>query len=187
MDTLFDFERFPCIETPRLLLRELRREDAEAVFRIFSEAEVMKYLNMDVFTTIEQAQALIERQRQRFEQKERFRWGIALKESNTIIGTGGYVAWNRQWCNAELGYDLARRYWGQGMMAEAARAMIQFGFERMGLHRIETEVMPENSASVRLLHKLGFQEEGVLQERGFWKGAFHDLVMFALLKSKSKV
>ena len=72
MDTLFDFEQFPCIETPRLLLRELQREDAEAVFRIFSEAEVMKYLNMDVLTTIEQAQGLIERQRQRFEQKERF-------------------------------------------------------------------------------------------------------------------
>jgi RimJ/RimL family protein N-acetyltransferase len=72
MDTLFDFEQFPCIETPRLLLRELQREDAEAVFRIFSDTEVMKYLNMDVFTTIEQAQALIERQRQRFEQKERF-------------------------------------------------------------------------------------------------------------------
>jgi len=67
MDTLFDFELFPCIETPRLLLRELQREDAEAVFRIFSDAEVMKYYDMDVFTTIEQAEALIERQRQRFE------------------------------------------------------------------------------------------------------------------------
>ena len=187
MDTLFDFERFPCIETPRLLLRELQREDAETVFRIFSDPEVMKYYDMDVFTAIEQAEALIERQRQRFEQKERFRWGIALKESNRIIGTGGYVAWNRLWCNAELGYDLARSYWGQGMMAEAARAMIQFGFERMGLHRSEAEVMPDNSASVRLLHKLGFQEEGVLHERSFWKGAFHDLVMFALLKSKSNV
>jgi len=67
MDTLFDFELFPCIETPRLLLRELQREDAEAVFRIFSDAEVMKYYDMDAFTTIDQAQALIERQRQRFE------------------------------------------------------------------------------------------------------------------------
>lgn len=65
MDTLFDFERFPDIETPRLLLRELRREDAEAVFRLFSDPEVMRYYDMDVFTSMEQAQALIERQRQR--------------------------------------------------------------------------------------------------------------------------
>lgn len=50
MDTLFDFERFPRIETPRLVLRELRREDAEAVFRIFSDPEVVKYSDMDMFT-----------------------------------------------------------------------------------------------------------------------------------------
>jgi RimJ/RimL family protein N-acetyltransferase len=183
MDALFDFERFPDIETPRLLLRELRREDAEAIFRLFSNPAVMRYYDMDVFTSREQAQALIERQRQRFEQKERFRWGVALKERNTIIGTGGYVAWNRMWYHAELGYDLASPYWGQGLMTEALKAMIQFGFERMGLHRIEAEVMPENEASVRLLRNLGFVAEGVLRERSFWKGAFHDLIMCALLKS----
>ena len=185
MDMLFDFEWFPLIETPRLLLRELRREDAEAVFRIFSDSEVVKYSDMDVFTSLEQAQLLIEKQRHRFEQKERFRWGIALKDSDTLIGTGGYVAWNRIWSNAELGYDLARPYWGQGIMTEAVMAMIQFGFEHMGLHRIEAEVMPENRASVQLLRKLDFQEEGVLHERSFWKGGFHDLSIFALLKRRS--
>lgn len=187
MGTIFDFEVFPHIETPRLILRELQREDAGAVFRIFSDPEVMKYYDMDIFTSIEQAEALIERQRHRFEQKERFRWGIVLKDSAAIIGTGGYVAWNRMWYNAELGYDLARPYWGQGMMSEAVRAMIQFGFEHMSLNRIEAEVMPENSASIRLLHKLGFQQEGVLRERSFWQGAFHDLVMLALLKKESGV
>ena len=185
MGTLYDFEWFPLVETPRLMLRELRMEDAEAVFHIFSDPAVVKYSNMDVFTGFEQAQLLIEKLRQRFEQKERFRWGIALKDSDTIIGTGGYVAWNRLWYNAELGYDLARPYWNQGLMTEAVRAIIQFGFEHMDLHRIEAEVMPENSASVRLLHKLDFQEEGVFRERGFWKGDFHDLAMFALLKRPS--
>jgi ribosomal-protein-alanine N-acetyltransferase len=140
---------------------------------------------MDVFTSIAQAEQLIERQRQRFEQKERFRWGIALKNNDTIIGTGDYVAWNRVWRNAELGYDLARPYWGQGIMTEAVRAMIQFGFKHMGLHRIEAEVMPENSASIRLLRKLDFHEEGILQERSFWKGAFRDLAMFALLNKSA--
>lgn len=186
MELIFDFEEFPYIETPRLILRELQREDAEAVFRIFSDPEVMKYYLMDMFSELEQAHILIERQIHRFEQKERFRWGIALKESNTIIGTGGYVAWNRMWCNAELGYDLARAYWGQGLMTEAAKAMVQFGFERMSLNRIEAEVMPDNRASMRLLCQLGFQEEGVLHERSFWKDAFHDVVMLALLKRNCK-
>lgn len=187
MDTLFDFESFPRIETSRLLLRELCLEDAEAVFRIFSDPEVMKYSDMDIFTRLEQAELLIERQKRRFEQKERFRWGIALKESNTIVGTGGYVVWNHKWYNAELGYDLARPYWRQGIMTEAVRAMIRFGFEYMKLHRIEAEVMPENTASVRLLCKLDFQEEGVLHERSFWKGGFHDLAIFALLKGDHSI
>jgi [ribosomal protein S5]-alanine N-acetyltransferase len=78
MNTLFDFEWFPRIETPRLIVRELHREDAEAVFRIFSDPEVMKYSDRDMFTRLEQAELVIERQRYRFEQKERFRWGIAL-------------------------------------------------------------------------------------------------------------
>ena len=63
MNTIFDFELFPSIETPRLMLRELRREDAEAVFGIFSDPEVMKYSEMSMFTSLEQAQALIEKQR----------------------------------------------------------------------------------------------------------------------------
>src|SRR5256885_9265819 len=65
--------------------------------------------------------------------------------------------WSSDVCSSDL--DLARPYWGQGLMTEAVRAMIQFGFEHMGLNRIEAEVMPENIASIRFLSKLGFEEE----------------------------
>ncbi len=182
MATIFDFDVFPVIETQRLTLREMVPEDAEAVFRIFSDVEVMRYYDIPAFTGIEEAQSLIVRQHQRFEQKERFRWGIALKSNNSIIGTGGYVDWNKHWYCGELGYDLARIYWRQGVMSEAVLAMIDFGFTSMELNRIEAEVMPENSASTGLLRKIGFREEGIRREYGFWDGAFHDLALFSLLR-----
>ena len=182
MTTIFDFDVFPVIETPRLILREMVPQDAEAVHYIFSDAEVMQYYDMPAFTGIEEAEAMITRQRQRFEQKERFRWGIALRSNNRIIGTGGYVDWNKHWYCGELGYDLARAYWRQGIMSEAVLAMIDFGFTSMELNRIEAEVMPENTASAQLLRKLGFQQEGVRREYGFWGGMFHDLALFALLR-----
>ncbi len=185
MAAIFDFDVFPVIETQRLILREMVQKDAEAVYHIFSDAEVMRYYDMPAFTAIEEAQALIARQCQRFEQKERFRWGIALKSTNSIIGTGGYVDWNKHWHCGELGYDLAHAYWRQGIMSEAILAMIGFGFTSMELNRIEAEVMPQNSASTQLLRKLGFHEEGIRREYGFWGGAFHDLILFSLLKRES--
>ena len=73
MTTIFNFNVFPIIETPRLILREMVPEDAEAIYRIFSDVEVMQYYDIPAFTSIEDAQAMIARQQQRFGQKERFR------------------------------------------------------------------------------------------------------------------
>jgi len=182
MGTLFAFETFPILETRHLVLRETVEQDAEALFRIFSDPDVMRYYDVEAFTDLIQAQQLVARQHYRFEQKQRFRWGIALKETDELIGTCGFVLWERRQYYAEIGYDLASKYWRQGFMSEAAQAMVKFGFAHMDLHRIEAMVMPENIASLQLLRKLGFREEGLLRERGFWKGTFHDLILFSLLK-----
>jgi [ribosomal protein S5]-alanine N-acetyltransferase len=185
MGRLFAFEEFPCLETRRLVLREIVEHDAEAVFRIFSDPAVMHYYDIDPFIELEQAQQLIARQRRRFEQKQRFRWGLAFKDTDELIGTAGFVVWERRQFYAELGYDLASEYWGQGFMSEAIGAMCRFGFEHMDLHRIEAMVVPENIASMQLLRRVGFEEEGTLRGRGFWKEAFHDLSIFSLLKGDS--
>jgi ribosomal-protein-alanine N-acetyltransferase len=177
----FDFDSFPVLETPRLVLRELQPDDAQALMAVFGDAEVLRYHDLEPFSSAEQVQQMIERLHAAFAGKQRWRWGIALRDSDQIIGTGGFVSWNRAWALGELGYDLARASWGQGLMTEALRAMIQFGFAHMGLHRIEAEVMPANRASVRVLEKLGFQYEGTLRGRGYWKGAYHDLMVYALV------
>ena len=82
----------------------------------------------------------------------------------------------------EIGYELAKAHWRQGIMTEALFAVIEFGFQAIALNRIEAMVMLENTASFKLLQKLGFLEEGILREYGYWKGQFHDLRIFSLLK-----
>jgi ribosomal-protein-alanine N-acetyltransferase len=175
------FETFPLLETERLILRELRPEDAEAVFRILSDAEVVRYYD-PLMTHLEQAQRSIERHRARFENNEGIRWGITIKGEDTIVGNCGFFR-DKDNFSAALSYVLAKSSWNKGFMPEALSAIIAFGFEHYHLHRIEAHVARPNLASVRVLQKLGFQEEGLLRESLFENKRFHDEKVFALLKS----
>ncbi|BAY08440.1 GNAT family N-acetyltransferase [Calothrix sp. NIES-2098] len=174
------FQNFPQLTTENLILRETTLNDTPAVFQIFADDAVTKYHDVETATNIEQAQFLIQRRAERFQNQQAIRWGIARKEDNAIVGSCGYSIRNR--FQAEIGYELARDYWRKGLMTEALSAIIQWGFEQLDLNRIEAFVMLENNASIQLLKKLQFVEEGVLREYGFWKGRFHDLKIFSLLK-----
>lgn len=177
--------QFPELETENLLLRQVNRSDAKDIFQHFSDKEVLRYHDLEAFTNIEQAKNLIASFYERFHNQQMIRWGIAKKEDNIIIGTCGYYNWIKNSFQAEIGYELSQAYWRKGIMTEALTALIKFGFEKMELNRIAATVMLENSASMKLLEKLGFVPEGILREYGFWKGEFHDLKMFALLKKEA--
>jgi ribosomal-protein-alanine N-acetyltransferase len=119
-----------------------------------------------------------------FEKGEGFRWGITLKSGEApgeVIGTCGYHAWAKDHFRAEIGYELARDYWGQGLMAEAIKALLAFGFEEMALNRVEAMVLEGNKASAGFLEKLGFQREVILREYEFVRGKFRDVLLFSLL------
>ena len=176
-------ERFPRLETKRLVLRELRPTDAEALFQVLSDETVMQQYDRAPLTRLEEAQQIIERHRSRFERDEGIRWGITIKGENRVVGSCGY-SWHLRHQYAEIGYELARAYWNQGIITEALRALLQFGFETRNLHRVEAEVLLGNVASMRVLYKLGFQEEGILRERIFVNKHFYDVKLFSLLKSE---
>ncbi|MCI0398439.1 MAG: GNAT family N-acetyltransferase [Chloroflexi bacterium] len=174
-------ETFPILETPRLRLRPMVPADVEAVFGIFADDEVTRFYDLETFTSREQAAALIARQAERFGQGQAIRWGITRREEDVVIGTCGVFLSRHNW-QGELGYDLARPYWRQGIMAEALAAVIGYGFQTLLLNRFQALVIPGNTASEELLRKLGFQEEGILREYAFFKGRFYDLRCFSLLK-----
>lgn len=181
----FDFAVFPLLATPRLILRELNANDVESVFRIRSDYEVTKYNTGPAYQHLDQAADLIEAITNSYREQDEIRWGITLRQGdNSVIGLCGYNYWNRRDHRGSIGYDLARAYWGYGIMTEAIQAVVTFGFEQMGLNRIEADADARNVASIRVLEKIGFRREGIQREQFFDGGIFHDLVLFSLLKSE---
>lgn len=176
------FSEFPVLETERLRLRMIRPADITAVFEIFGDENVTRYYGLETYTSIDQAAERIAIYRQNFAKRRSIRWGITSKEDNWLIGTVGIMNWKPRFFNAALGYDLAQRYWRQGIMFEALTAVLNYAFTTMQMNRLEAFVMPKNKPSSQLLEKLGFQNEGLMREYGYWRGEFHDLVLYSLLK-----
>lgn len=176
------FSAFPELETDNLILREIMPEDTDAVYAIFSDDEVTRYYDLITMRSRKEAEDLIDFFDQRFETESMIRWGITRKADDVVIGTCGYVLLHRH--RGEIGYDLRRSEWRKGIMTEAIDAIADFGFSHMGLQRVEALVMPENVASAKLLRKLGFSEEGTLRDYDQFKGAFHDMRCFSLLKQE---
>jgi [ribosomal protein S5]-alanine N-acetyltransferase len=185
MDLHRIFDRFPCLETPRLILREIMPYDREAVFHLFGNAEVTRYNDVSQFPNIERADQLIDWMRQRYVERKSIRWAVTLRGGqDRLIGTCGFNLFDTRSHFGEIGYDLHPAFWGQGIMTEAVGAMLRFGFFEVGLNRIEANVTVGNVASGALLTKLGFRYEGLMRQRGYWKEAYHDLEWYALLRDE---
>lgn len=178
----FDFSLFPFLETMRLTLRQLSRLDNQAVYEIRNDYQVTKYNTGDAYTKLEQAQELIQNIRTEYVEKKTVRWGITLKPDDKVIGMVGFNYWDRVDHRASIGFDLRQDHWRKGIMSEAVREVIRFGFENMGLNRIEADASIYNVGSITLLQKIGFMQEGVQREQYYEDGNYHDLVLFALLK-----
>ena len=179
----FSLTPFPDLETKRLWLRQATQGDTEAVFAVFSDSKVTRFHDLDTFTHLDEAIGVIERWVRSFENGHRIRWGIVRKQDNYLIGSCGF-RWDKEVNAAVVGYELASQFWRQGIMSEALHAILQYGFERRGMQFVIAEIMLGNVASRRLLEKLSFQSQGVLKERGFWKGEHHDLEQFMLMKNE---
>jgi ribosomal-protein-alanine N-acetyltransferase len=179
----YDFKTFPTLETSRLILRELLETDTDAVFIIRGDIEVTRHNIGAPYTDVEQARELIRNIKWNYPDLYELRWGIALKDDPAwVIGMCGYNYWIRKDERASIGYDLAQSHWGRGIMTEALRAIIRFGFDHMKLHRVEADVSADNPASMRVLEKLGFKFEGRLREQYWDWGDYHDLLLYALLQ-----
>ena len=176
----------PALTTEHLRLRAPLPQDAAALLAILGDPEVTRYHNVPTLATLEDARVLLERLEQRHAAGETIRWAIELIEPVEMIGTVGLLRFDFEHRHAELGYEIARRWWGRGLAPEAAAAVTRYGFSALGLHRIEAGVLPGNDASVRVLRKLGFLEEGTRRDDLYCKGRFQSLRWFSLLESDER-
>ena len=174
---------FPQITTPRLKLREIKRDDSKEIFKLLSDPKVIEHDTFELFTDIKQAEKLIEWFDQQFEDEKATFWGITLKSDNEIIGFCKCeieVAKVR----ADLGYNLRSYYWNKGIMTESIKAIMDYTFKILEVNRIEAAVSTRNLASIKLLEKLNFTKEGVLRQRSHWKGSYHDMIMYSILRKE---
>ena len=177
------FSSFPEVDAGDLRLRALRLADAEHLYAIFSDEQVTEHYDLDTFSDPRQALELIERFKGRYENRIGLRWAIVRKESpDVVLGTCGYNLWIQPSSRAVLGFDLERRHWRQGIMSQALQATLAFGFGPMALNRVEALSFAQNTASRRLLEKIGFSCDGVLREYELIKGRFVDMAMYSLLQ-----
>ncbi len=178
------FTTFPSLETEYLLLRQIQLSDAEAVFVTFSDEAVMEFYGEIPHRSVEESRDLIRRQHVWYARREGIRWGITCKGEDTVIGSCGFFKFDEEFQRAEIGYELARAFWRQGIMSEALRAIITFAFTEMGLGRIEAVVDDTNEPSKALLRSLGFSHEGTLRKRFFFRGRLWDEHYFGLHKEE---
>ena len=180
------FKKNMLINTQRLLLRPLFQSDAQDIYEIFSDKQVMKYYDLLPFESLERAKQQVEFFTQGFEQKTMLRWGIEYKDNSKLIGTCGFFAFNEDVKKAELGYELNSSYHGKGLMTEALGAILSHIFTQTDINRVEAYVEPPNIASQKTLEKLGFTKEGTLRQFERCRGELIDICVYGCLRSDGK-
>jgi ribosomal-protein-alanine N-acetyltransferase len=172
---------FPTLHTDRLVLREYAAEDAPDVQRLVGEWEVARTLAVVPHPYEDgMAEDWIASHRPAYEAKQMVTWAVVLHAEDELIGTIT-LHLNARDDNAELGYWIGRPYWGRGYATEAAREVVRYGFEELGLHRIHAEHLGSNPASGRVMQKIGMGYEGTRPEHYKKWGAYEDSVDYGLL------
>lgn len=174
---------FPTLETDRLLLREISKNDAEGIFSCFSNEKVTRYYGQETLVNIEQAKAFVDFFANSYVEKKGMRWGIEIKGHQGIIGTIGFNAWSPKHKRAEIGYEIHPDHWRKGYTFEAISKVIQYGFDELALSRIGAVVLLDNEASNNLLIKSGFKKEGVLRDYMYQNGVAYDTNVYSILKN----
>ena len=151
-----NFTPFPKLTTERLTLRRLELSDDNVLFKLRSDNEVNKYLVRPIPKDNEEVRALISKINNGINNKEWFYWVITLKENPVLIGT--ICLWNfaADKTTAELGYELFPDFHGKGIMSEALKKIIQFGFNEVELNALEAYTHKKNQSSTKLLQKYNF-------------------------------
>jgi ribosomal-protein-alanine N-acetyltransferase len=171
----------PVLSTRQFDLTPFAPSDRADLFAHFSDPATVEFMDIAPMTAVSDADETIAWATGLLERGAGLRWAIRDR-AGAFTGTVGFNSLEREHgLRGEIGYDVVRDRWRQGVMTEVLPTVIDYGFRTLGLHRIEATVTPGNVASAALLERHGFLREGLLRGHGHWKGAFQDVEMFARL------
>ena len=170
------------IDLARLRLRRLEVSDIDALFAIYADKEVSRYLSTTPMTARAEAEAFFGRIRAGYDNGSSWQLAVERREDGVLMGNCLLFHFHEQSRRAEIGYTLGRAYWSQGYMREALVGLIGIAFGALDLNRLEADIDPRNDPSARILERLGFRKEGQLVERWIVAGEVSDTVYYGLLR-----
>jgi ribosomal-protein-alanine N-acetyltransferase len=178
-----NFSPFPDLTTERLVLRKMNVEqDAQAMFDLRSNTQVMQYVSRPIAKNIDDSIKLIEMILDLIANNNAINWAITLKENPSyMIGNIGIFNLQKENYRGEFGYMLYPDYWRKGIIQEAITCTVKYAFEQMKLHSLEAHINPLNIASAIVLEKNGFIKEAHFKENLFWNNEFCDTIIYGLL------
>lgn len=177
-----NFTPFPVLGTDRLVLRNLLPTDADEVLAIRGNETTMQYIPRPVARTKEDALAVIDMITGFTARNERINWAVTEKETDKLIGIIGYVNFRAESHRAEVGYVLNHEYQRRGIMYEALRAVLDYGFNVLQLHSIEAIIRTDNIASIQLVEKAGFVREALFRDYVYHNGRYWDEYVYSLIQ-----
>ena len=174
----FQFSPFPTLKTDRLFLRKLELKDAQPIFEYQSNKENFPYVDMQVYTEIEEAQNYIKKMNAGVESNKWIIWAIADAHTNHILGTTSIWNLSEQESKGELGYGLFPSYRGKGLMKEALMQVVDYGVNTMGLKTIEAYTNSNNKSSIALLKNSYFIKKVNIRETNTYSGEAMEMVIY---------
>lgn len=173
-------QELPILETERLILREISVEDARSMFEYAKQDCVGPVAGWEPHRNLSETKMIIQLMRDKRKYGQLGVFSIVLKDTNKMIGTIELHTYVKKF-KATLGYALSPYYWGRGIVVEASKALLTWGFKDLQLVRIDCEVFTTNMQSQRVCEKLQFQNEGI-KKKGYllYDGTIHDLICYAL-------
>jgi [ribosomal protein S5]-alanine N-acetyltransferase len=174
---------FPVIKTERLLLRQFAESDLANVFKGLSDPDIIKYYGVS-YKTLEDTKAQIKFFADLEKNGTGIWWAVCSLDNQTFYGAGGLNSLSKEHKKAEIGFWLLKDYWGQGIMTEVMPLICTYGFENLGLHRIEGLVETDNLNCSKAMKKLDFTHEGTMKDCEIKNGHFISLDIYAKLKNE---
>ncbi len=173
------------LQTERLLLRRFVIEDAEAMYNNWaSDDAVTKFLTWPTHAGVDVTRQVLESWIASYERADFYNWAMQLRQTGELIGNIAVGKYREDIAGAELGYCMGTRWWGQGLMPEAGRAVVRYLFDEVGCNRVAAVHAVGNPKSGRCMQKIGMRYEGTLRQAGFCNQGVIDEVWYSILREE---
>jgi ribosomal-protein-alanine N-acetyltransferase len=172
------------LESERLVIRRITMDDDQAIHSYGKDERVAQGASFPQHKSIEDARTFIRSVLEHYEKNEPSSYAIILRKENTLIGGIGLPIYDQINNKAEIGYALAPWHWNNGYTTEAARMLVDYLFKNTEIERVEAQCKAYNTASARVMEKVGMTYEGTLRRHKLYNGIYYDMKFYSILRSE---